>query len=721
MHKEPKCPFHTPHTTVAVTAEHNWWPKQVRLDALRKHHPGGSPEHIPVPYRTRFEHLDLQAVRADLKELMHTPHPLWPTDYGTYGGLFIRLAWHAAGTYRVADGRGGAGSGQQRFAPLNSWPDNANLDKARRLLWPIKQKYGDDLSWADLLVFAGNVAMEDMGLEMFGFGGGREDTYEADGTYWGEETVWLANNRYKGDRELDQPLAAVQMGLIYVNPEGPDGNPDPLAAAKDIRETFARMAMNDEETVALIAGGHTFGKAHGQVDAGKLGPEPEGTAIEAQGLGWAQDTQEGVTTSGLEGSWTNKPNQWDNGYFENLFAYEWELFESPAGAKQWRPANGEGQSSALDPRTGGLTETPIMLTTDLALRYDPNYERIARKFYENPDEFRRAYIEAWYKLTHRDMGPVWRLAGPEVPEAQIWQDPVEEGEPLTVQQIHWLKEATTQKVEAGAVTEIDLIHAAYGAASTYRRTDHRGGTDGGRIRLAPQNSWSVNRPKILRETLDVLQDIRAEFSNRYPTETVSMADMVVIAGTAAVENAAARAGLPIEAALETGRGDAKAEETDVESFAVLEPTFDGFRNFNERQRIPQENLLIERADLLGLTPVEVVVLLGGLRTLGVTAEDTSLGVLTDTPGVLNNAFFSNLLDINTVWEPVNEEGTVFTGKDMASGEVKWEASRADLFLGSHSELRSIAEYYAQRCKSNTFAVDFLSVWSKLMHAGLQRW
>lgn len=721
MNQEPKCPFHTPHSVAAVTADHNWWPEQVRLDALRKHHPGGNPEHIPVPYRNRFEHLDLQAVRADLKELMHTPHPLWPADYGTYGGLFIRLAWHAAGTYRVADGRGGAGSGQQRFAPLNSWPDNTNLDKARRLLWPIKQKYGDDLSWADLFVFAGNVAMEDMGLEMFGFGGGREDSYEADGTYWGEETVWLENNRYQGDRELDQPLAAVQMGLIYVNPEGPDGNPDPLAAAKDIRETFARMAMNDDETVALIAGGHTFGKAHGQVDANKLGPEPEGSPIESQGLGWTQNTAEGITTSGLEGSWTNKPNQWDNGYFDNLFGYEWELFESPAGAKQWRPANGEGENSALDPQTGEMTETPIMLTTDLALRYDPDYELISRKYHENPDMFRQAYIEAWYKLTHRDMGPVWRLAGPEVPAAQIWQDPVEEGEPLTVQQIHWLKEMTTQKVEAGAVTEVDLVHVAYGAASTYRRTDHRGGTDGGRIRLAPQNSWAVNRPKVLRETLDVLQDIRTEFTNRYPSEHVSMADMVVIAGTAAVENAAARAGLPIEAALETGRGDAKAEETDVESFAVLEPTFDGFRNYNERRRIPQENLLIERADLLGLTPVEVVVLLGGLRTLGVTAEDTSLGVLTETPGVLNNAFFSNLLDINTVWEPADEEGTVFTGKDIASGEVKWEASRADLFLGSHSELRAIVEYYAQRCKSNTFAVDFLSVWSKLMHAGLQRW
>jgi catalase-peroxidase len=709
--ENPAIPSPTPKEGRPHTVQ-DWWPNQLDLRVLHVHSPLSNPLGPDFDYAEEFKKLDVEALRHDLIELMTSSQPWWPADYGHYGGLFIRMSWHAAGTYRIADGRGGGGQGAQRFAPLNSWPDNASLDKARRLLWPIKQKYGQSLSWADLLVFTGDVAMQSMGFKTFGFGFGREDIWEPEEMYWGPEDTWLGDERYSGERELSGPLAAVQMGLIYVNPEGPNGDPDPLAAAKDIRETFARMAMNDEETLALIVGGHTFGKTHGAVSPDCIGPEPEAAPIEQQGLGWHNSVNGGngahTLTSGLEGAWTKEPTKWDNGFLENLFEYEWELTESPAGAKQWRPANGEGQDTVPDAHDPSKRRAPMMLTTDLALRMDPIYEPIARRLYENPDLLEEAFAKAWYKLLHRDMGPVSRFLGPWVPEPQLWQDPVPaaDHEPIGEADIAVLKRA----ILASGLSVSRLVATAWAAAASFRGTDMRGGANGARVRLSPQKDWEVNEPAELASALDALEKVRQEFGKR-----VSLADVIVLGGCAAVEQAARDAGHEIAVPFAPGRTDASQAQTDVDSFAVLEPRLDGFRNyFRPGERMPLEHGLLDRAYMLNLTAPEMTAVIGGMRALGANYEGSAHGVFTDRPGTLTNDFFVNLLDMGTEWKPSSEEN-VYEGRDRGTGEARWTATSADLVFGSHSQLRALSEVYASADANERFVRDFVAVWDKVMN------
>jgi catalase-peroxidase len=699
-----------------------WWPDRLNLKILAKNPAVANPLGEEFDYAEAFSTLDLAEVKGDIAEVLTTSQEWWPADFGHYGPLMIRMAWHSAGTYRISDGRGGAGSGQQRFAPLNSWPDNGNLDKARRLLWPVKRKYGQSLSWADLMILAGNVALESMGLQTFGFAGGREDVWEPDeDVYWGPETTWLGDERYTGDRELEEPLGAVQMGLIYVNPEGPNGNPDPLAAARDIRETFRRMAMNDEETVALIAGGHTFGKTHGAADPEVyVGSEPEGAPLEEQGLGWRNTFGSGngadTITSGLEVTWTATPTAWSNGYFENLFGYEWELTKSPAGAHQWQPKNGAGAGTVPGPAEDSPKRPPTMLTTDLALRVDPEYERISRRFHEHPDELADAFARAWFKLTHRDMGPVARYLGPEVPaETLLWQDPIPEvtHELIGPEEIAALK---SQILDSG-LSISELISTAWASASTFRGGDKRGGANGARVRLEPQRSWEVNDPEQLAKVLERLEGIKAAFNGSQTAgKQVSLADLIVIGGAAAVEQAARNAGHAIEVPVTPGRADASQEQTDVESFAALEPAVDGFRNYlGKGHRLPAEYLLVDRANLLTLSAPEMTVLVGGLRVLGGNFGQSQLGVLTETPGSLTNDFFVNLLDLKTVWTATSEDAETFEGRDRASGELRWTGSRVDLVFGSNSELRALAEVYASDDAGEKFVHDFVAAWEKVMN------
>ncbi|MFQ6147340.1 catalase/peroxidase HPI [Streptomyces sp. SID10815] len=698
-----------------------WWPERLNLKILAKNPAVANPYGDGFDYAEAFQSLDLPAVKRDIAEVLTTSQDWWPADFGHYGPLIIRMAWHSAGTYRISDGRGGAGAGQQRFAPLNSWPDNANLDKARRLLWPVKKKYGRDLSWADLLILAGNVALESMGFETFGYAGGREDVWEPEeDVYWGPETTWLGDERYTGDRELESPLGAVQMGLIYVNPEGPNGNPDPIAAARDIRETFRRMAMNDEETVALIAGGHTFGKAHGAGDADHVGLDPEAAGLEEQGLGWRNTHGTGkggdTITSGLEVTWTPTPTQWDNTFFETLFAYEWELFKSPAGANQWRPKDGAGAGTVPDAHDPAVRHAPTMLTTDLSLRFDPVYEPISRRFLENPQEFADAFARAWYKLTHRDMGPVARYLGPEVPaETLLWQDPLPERayELIDAEDVAALK----AKILATDLPVSELVSVAWASASSFRGSDKRGGANGARIRLEPQRGWEVNDPDRLATVLRALEGVQEAFNAAQSGgKQVSLADLIVLAGGVGVERAAKEAGFEIEVPFTPGRVDAAQEQTDVESFAALEPTADGFRNhLGKGNRLPAEYLLLDRANLLTLSAPELTVLVGGLRVLGATHQRSQLGVLTTTPGVLTNDFFVNLLDLGTEWKATSSDATAFEGRDAATGEVKWAGSRADLVFGSNSELRAVAEVYASDDAKEKFVSDFVAAWTKVMN------
>jgi catalase-peroxidase len=700
-------------------ANSQWWPNRLNLRILAKNPVATDPYHGEFDYAAAFKTLDLAAVKADITAVLTDSKPWWPADFGSYAGLFVRMAWHAAGTYRVSDGRGGAGSGQQRFAPLNSWPDNVSLDKARRLLWPVKKKYGKKLSWADLIVLAGNVAMEAGGFQTFGFGGGRVDVFEPDAdVYWGPETEWLADERYSGDRELADPLGAVQMGLIYVNPEGPNGNPDIIAAGRDIRETFGRMAMNDEETVALIAGGHTFGKAHGAGPGESVGADPEAAPIEQQGFGWKSSYGTGAgadaITSGLEVTWTYHPTRWDNEFFHILFGYEWELFKSPAGANQWRPKDGGGAGLVPEAFGDGKRE-PRMLTTDLALRYDPIYEPISRRFKDDQAAFSDAYARAWFKLTHRDMGPVARYLGPEVPsEVLIWQDPVPAvNHPLVeADDVAGLK----REVLASGLTVSQLVSAAWASASTFRGSDKRGGANGARVRLQPQSGWEVNNPDQLALALRTLEGIQTSFNGSADGgKKVSLADLIVIAGNAAVEKAAADAGVTVTVPFTPGRTDASAEQTDVESFAHLEPKADGFRNYvSKGQRLPAEYLLVDKANLLTLSAPEMTVLVGGLRVLGANYDGSKLGVFTETPGALTNDFFVNLLDYDTAWTPVSEDATTFEGR--VDGEVKWTGSRVDLIFGSNSELRAVAEVYADDDAKEHFVNDFVAAWAKVANA-----
>ncbi len=696
-----------------------WWPDRLNLKILAKNPPAANPLGEDFDYAAAFTSLDLAAVKRDIAEVLTTSQDWWPADFGHYGPLIVRMAWHSAGTYRISDGRGGAGAGQQRFAPLNSWPDNANLDKARRLLWPVKKKYGQSLSWADLLILSGNVALESMGFEPFGFGGGREDVWEPEeDVYWGPETTWLDDRRYSGDRELENPLGAVQMGLIYVNPEGPNGNPDPIAAARDIRETFGRMAMNDEETVALIAGGHTFGKTHGAGPADHVGDDPEAASLEEQGLGWRNTYRTGkggdAITSGLEVTWTATPTRWSNGFFKNLFEYEYELTESPAGAKQWVAKNAEAIiPDAHDP---SKTHLPTMLTTDLALRFDPIYEPISRRFYENPQEFADAFARAWYKLTHRDMGPKSLYLGPEVPEETLlWQDPLPERayELIDTADIASLKE----RVLATGVSVSDLVSTAWAAASSFRGSDKRGGANGGRIRLEPQRGWEANDPDRLAGVVRALEGVQEAFNAQQTGgKRVSFADLVVLGGVAAVEKAAKDAGFDVEVPFTPGRVDATQEQTDAESFAALEPAADGFRNYlGKGNRLRAEYLLVDKANLLTLSAPEMTVLVGGLRALGATHQQSSQGVLTGTPGVLTNDFFVNLLDLGITWKSTSEDQTAFEGRDAATGEVRWTGSRADLVFGSNSELRALAEVYASDDAKERFVRDFVKAWDKVMN------
>ncbi|MDI9887117.1 catalase/peroxidase HPI [Streptomyces sp. HNM0645] len=698
-----------------------WWPERLNLRILAKNPAVANPLGEDFDYAAAFESLDLPAVKRDIAEVLTTSQDWWPADFGHYGPFIIRMAWHSAGTYRISDGRGGAGAGQQRFAPLNSWPDNGNLDKARRLLWPVKKKYGQNLSWADLMILAGNVALESMGFETFGFAGGREDVWEPDeDVYWGPETTWLGDERYTGDRELENPLGAVQMGLIYVNPEGPNGNPDPLAAARDIRETFRRMAMNDEETVALIAGGHTFGKTHGAGPADAVGPDPEAAPMEQQGFGWRNSHGTGkgadAITSGLEGIWTNTPITWDNSFFEILFGYEWELFKSPAGAHQWRPKDGAGSDTVPDAHDPSKSHAPTMLTTDLSLRVDPVYEQISRRFLENPGAFADAFARAWYKLTHRDMGPIQRYLGPEVPsEVLLWQDP--------------LPEVTHELVDTGDVAALkarildsglsvsELVSTAWASASSFRGSDKRGGANGARIRLQPQSGWEVNDPDRLAGVLRTLEGIQQSFNSAQDGgKRISLADLIVLAGGAAVEKAAADAGVAVEVPFVPGRADASQEQTDTESFAALEPTADGFRNYlGKGNRLPAEYLLIDRANLLTLSAPELTVLVGGLRVLGANHQQSQLGVLTATPGRLTNDFFVNLLDLGTTWQATSGDANTFEGRDDVTGEVKWTGTRADLVFGSNSELRALAEVYASDDAKEKFVRDFVAAWDKVMN------
>ena len=711
-------------TTVAGGMNNgDWWPDQLNLDILHQNSPAGNPLGERFEYAKAFKTLDLEAVRNDLRELMTTSQDWWPADYGHYGPFFIRMAWHSAGTYRIGDGRGGAGYGAQRFAPLNSWPDNANLDKARRLLWPIKQKYGPRISWADLMILAGNVALESMGFETFGFGGGREDVWEPQNDiFWGPESEWLGATRYSGDRRLENPLAAVQMGLIYVNPEGPDGKPDPLAAARDIRETFGRMAMNDEETVALIAGGHTFGKAHGAASADNVGPAPEAAGIEEQGLGWKNGFRTGkgadTITSGLEGAWTATPTTWSNGYFEHLFGYEWELMKSPAGAWQWTPKEKSAEGTVPDAHDDAKSHPPMMFTTDLALRMDPQYAPIAKRFHEHPEQFQKAFAKAWYKLTHRDMGPVSRLLGPHVPAPQIWQDPVPPVDHPLIDERDIA--ALKAKIIGTGLSVPELVSTAWASASTFRGSDKRGGANGGRIRLAPQKDWEVNQPAQLAKVLDRLAAIQKEFNaSQNGGRQVSMADLIVLGGCAAVEQAASQAGQEVTVPFTPGRTDATQATTDVESFAVLEPKSDGFRNHFAREiDRPAEELLVDRAQLLTLSAPEMTVLVGGLRVLGANAGSgplAHLGVFTDRPGVLTNDYFVNLLDMGVDWRKSPVCDHFFEGRDRKTGAVKWTASRVDLVFGSNSRLRAIAEVYASDDSRRKFIADFVAAWNKVMN------
>jgi len=720
-----KCPFHNGSLKQSAgngTGNKEWWPNQLKLNILRQHSTLTNPMDTDFNYAELFKKLDLAAVKKDIVALMTNSQDWWPADYGHYGPFFIRMAWHSAGTYRIQDGRGGGGRGMQRFAPLNSWPDNTNLDKARLLLWPIKQKYGQQISWADLMILAGNCALESMGFKTFGFGGGREDVWEPDeDVYWGAEKEWLGDKRYSGDRDLENPLAAVQMGLIYVNPEGPNGNPDPLAAARDIRETFLRMAMNDEETVALIAGGHTFGKTHGAADPSKyVGKEPAAASIEEQGFGWkntfGKGNAEDTITSGLEGAWTTTPTQWSNNYFENLFGYEWELTKSPAGAHQWKPKNNAGEGLVPDAHDASKRHAPFMLTTDLALRVDPAYEKISRRFYENPDQFADAFARAWFKLTHRDMGPRSRYLGSEVPsEVLIWQDPlpVAAYKEIDSNDIAGLKTI----ILASGLSIGELVSTAWASASTYRGSDKRGGANGARIRLAPQKYWEVNNPAQLNKVLNVLEKIQNEFNGAQQNgKQISLADLIVLGGTAAVEHAAHKAGYHITVPFTAGRTDATQEQTDVESFAVLEPIADGFRNYVKGNKaIITEDLLIDKAQLLTLTAPELTVLVGGLRTLNANYNGSKNGVFTQTPETLTNDFFVNLLDFNTSWKATTHEQQEFEGRDRKSGALKWTATRVDLIFGSNSELRALVEVYASDDAKEKFVHDFAAAWVKVMN------
>ncbi len=718
--ENPQIPSPTPKLTRRPRSNRDWWPNQIDLSGLHQHSPKSNPMGEDFNYAEEFKTLDLEALKKDLIAVMTTSQDWWPADYGHYGPLFIRMSWHAAGTYRIADGRGGGGSGAQRFAPLNSWPDNASLDKARRLLWPIKQKYGRKISWADLLVYAGNVAMESMGFKTFGFGFGRQDIWEPDDIIWGPEDTWLGDERYSGDRQLASPLAAVQMGLIYVNPEGPNGTPDPLAAARDIRETFRRMAMNDEETVALIAGGHTFGKTHGAAPAvPNVGPEPEGAPIEQQGLGWrnAFGTGKGADaiTSGLEGAWTNEPTKWDNGFFDNLFKYDWELTTSPAGAKQWIPKNPEARGTVPDAHDPTKRHPPTMLTTDLALRVDPIYAPIAKRFYENPDQFALAFAKAWYKLLHRDMGPISRYLGPWVAEPQLWQDPVPavDHELIGAEDIAALK----GKLLASGLSISRLVATAWAAAASFRGTDKRGGANGARIRLAPQKDWEVNEPAELARALSAIERIQQDFNqSQSGGKKVSLADLIVLGGCAAVEQAAKNAGYDVAVPFAPGRTDATQEQTDVESFAVLEPTADGFRNYlRAGDPLSPETRLLDRAYMLTLTAPEMTVLVGGLRALNANFAQSPRGVFTDRPGTLSNDFFVNLLDMRTEWRPTPSASNEYAGRDRATGELRWSATAVDLVFGSHSQLRALAEVYACDDSREKFVRDFVAAWTKVMN------
>jgi len=710
-----KCPV--VHTPEGGWRNRDWWPHQLELGVLRHHSPEADPMGEDFDYAAEFEKLDLAALRQDLVDLMTDSQQWWPADFGHYGPLFIRMAWHSAGTYRISDGRGGGGAGTQRFAPLNSWPDNVNLDKARRLLWPIKQKYGRAISWADLMIFAGNCALESMGFSTFGFGGGREDVWQPEDVYWGPEQTWLADERYSGERRLEQPLGAVQMGLIYVNPEGPNGTPDPLAAAHDIRETFARMAMDDEETVALIAGGHTFGKTHGAVGADNIGPDPEAAPLELQGLGWQNSVGEGngasTWTSGLEGTWTATPVQWDNSFFATLFENEWELTESPAGAKQWTARDAAAQGTVVDAHDPSRRHAPVMLTTDLALKLDPVYEPISRRFYEHPDEFAEAFAKAWFKLTHRDMGPRSRYLGPLVPaEPQLWQDPVPavDHELIDGDDIAALKE----RILAAGLTNRQLVRAAWASAATFRGTDKRGGANGARLRLEPQRDWEWSRDSA--DVVAALTTVQEEFNASAPSgKRVSLADLIVLGGCAAVERAAQQAGNPVAVAFAPGRTDAAQEQTDADSFAVLEPKHDGFTNYlDSGQALPPEHLLVERANLLTLTAPEMTVLVGGLRALDANFGASEQGVLTARPGTLTRDFFVNLLDMDTEWAPSPDTPGGYEGTDRESGERRWSASAVDLVFGSNSQLRAIAEVYACADADEKFVRDFSAAWSKVM-------
>jgi catalase-peroxidase len=746
---EAKCPFH--HVAGQGTSNRDWWPNQLNLRILHQHSPLSDPMDKDFNYAEAFKSLDLEAVKKDLRALMTTSQDWWPADFGHYGPLFIRMAWHSAGTYRIGDGRGGAGAGQQRFAPLNSWPDNVSLDKARRLIWPIKQKYGKKISWADLIILTGNVALESMGLKPFGFGGGREDVWEPnEDVYWGTETTWLGGDKRYGkkgkpddegvlvadaelhgterdrtgggtqERNLENPLAAVQMGLIYVNPEGPDGVPDPVAAAHDIRETFGRMAMNDEETVALIAGGHTFGKTHGAGPSSDVGPEPEAAGLEAQGLGWKNSFGTGkgndTTTSGLEVIWSNTPTKWSNYFFENLFGYEWELTKSPAGANQWKPKGEAGTGTVPDPHDPSRRRAPSMLTTDIALRVDPAYEKISRHFYEHPEQFADAFARAWFKLTHRDMGPRARYLGKEVPaEVLIWQDPVPEVDHKLIDQqdIAALKE----KIFASGLTVSQLVSTAWASASTFRGSDKRGGANGARIRLAPQKDWKVNQPEQLEKVLKTLEGIQSEFNGgQTGGKKVSLADLIVLAGCAGVEKAAKNAGLNVTVPFTAGRTDASQEQTDVDSFAVLEPLADGFRNYlKARYSVSSETLLLDKAQLLTLTAPELTVLIGGLRVLNANVGQEKHGVFTARPETLTNDFFLNLLDMGTEWKPVSEAEDVFEGRDRKTGELRWTGTRIDLLFGSNSQLRALAEVYGSSDAHEKFVHDFVAAWDKVMN------
>jgi catalase-peroxidase len=722
---EGKCPFSGAKLTQTAgggTRNRDWWPNQLKLNILRQNSVLSNPMGEQFNYAAEFKSLDLAAVKKDIVDLMTTSQDWWPADFGHYGPLFIRMAWHSAGTYRTGDGRGGAGSGTQRFAPLNSWPDNTNLDKARLLLWPIKQKYGRKLSWADLMILAGNCALESMGFKTFGFGGGREDVWEPEeDIYWGSEREWLGDKRYTGDRDLENPLAAVQMGLIYVNPEGPNGNPDPLASARDIRETFARMAMNDEETVALIAGGHTFGKTHGAADPGKyVGPEPAAAGIEEQGLGWKNTFGSGnagnTITSGLEVTWTTTPTQWSNNYFENLFGYEWELTKSPAGAHQWQPKNGAGAGTVPDAHDASKKHAPSMLTSDIALRVDPAYEKISRRFYENPAEFADVFARAWFKLTHRDMGPIARYLGPEVPKEElIWQDPI----PAVTHPLIDAADITAlkSKILASGLTVSQLVSTAWASASTFRGSDKRGGANGARIRLTPQKYWAVNNPAQLSKVLDTLENIQQAFNAAQTGgKQVSLADLIVLGGCAGIEQAAKNAGHAVTVPFTPGRADASQEQTDVASFAVLEPEADGFRNYAKaKYTLSAEEMLVDKAQLLTLTAPEMTVLVGGMRVLNTNFDQSQHGVFTKHAEALSNDFFINLLDIRTTWKATSDAQDVFEGRDRATGELRWTGTRVDLIFGSNSELRALAEVYGCTDSREKFINDFVAAWTKVMN------